>query len=266
MSMANNHGADYGSQGCATPCGQVVEPIPIVGIGADEDDAFAPATLTAKGLRVAVFGASQVFEMTLANWSADAGSPGIASASPVTRLRSAVQRAARTHDLVVVFMHWGLDYQQCRLALGVHRAPSRPPAPTSWWAVTRTASTEPAGWGGRASPTAWATSCGGAAASRTRAPGSCASPSTSRRPAAAPASAALRRGSLDPDAHRGGRHTEDPREADTVRLQRLWDQAGLHGAVGRTLTPGTVTAQTSVTSALRRERRDPRECTGVSRR
>jgi poly-gamma-glutamate synthesis protein (capsule biosynthesis protein) len=51
--------------------------------------------------------------MTLANWSADADSPGIASASPVDRLRAAVARAARTHDLVVVFLHWGLDYQAC---------------------------------------------------------------------------------------------------------------------------------------------------------
>ena len=42
-------------------------PIPIVGIGADEAEAFAPAILEAKGLRVAVFGASQVFEMTLAS-------------------------------------------------------------------------------------------------------------------------------------------------------------------------------------------------------
>ena len=121
--MANNHGADYGSQGLRdTLAARSSSPIPIVGIGADEDDAFAPATLTAKGLRVAVFGASQVFEMTLANWSADADSPGIASASPVTRLRSAVQRAARTHDLVVVFMHWGLDYQQCPDSLSASTA------------------------------------------------------------------------------------------------------------------------------------------------
>jgi poly-gamma-glutamate synthesis protein (capsule biosynthesis protein) len=113
-SMANNHGADFGAVGLRdTLEAKQDSPIPVVGIGADEDEAFAPATLTAKGVRVAVFGASQVYEMTLASWSADQDSPGIASASPLGRLRTAVTKASQTHDLVVVFMHWGLDYQQC---------------------------------------------------------------------------------------------------------------------------------------------------------
>ena len=112
--MANNHGADYGAVGLRdTLAAKRTSPIPIVGIGADQTEAFAPATLEAKGLRVAVFGASQVYEMTLANWSADEDSPGIASAAPTGRLRRAVEKAAQSHDLVVVFMHWGLDYQTC---------------------------------------------------------------------------------------------------------------------------------------------------------
>jgi poly-gamma-glutamate synthesis protein (capsule biosynthesis protein) len=114
VSMANNHGADFGAVGLRdTLAAKRSSPIPVVGIGADEDEAFAPATLEAKGVRVAVFGASQVYEMTLASWSADQDSAGIASAAPLNRLRAAVTRASRTHDLVVVFMHWGLDYQQC---------------------------------------------------------------------------------------------------------------------------------------------------------
>ncbi len=114
VSMANNHGADYGAVGLRdTLTAKRTSPIPIVGIGADQTEAFAPATLEAKGLRVAVFGASQVYEMTLANWSADEDSPGIASAAPTGRLRRAVEKAAQSHDLVVVFMHWGLDYQTC---------------------------------------------------------------------------------------------------------------------------------------------------------
>ncbi|HEY7720415.1 MAG TPA: CapA family protein [Pedococcus sp.] len=123
VSMANNHGADFGAQGLRdTLAARRASPLPVVGIGADEDEAFAPATLEAKGLRVAVLGASQVFEMTLANWSADADSPGIASASPLGRLRTAVQRAASTHDLVVVYLHWGLDYQACPDSLSTQTA------------------------------------------------------------------------------------------------------------------------------------------------
>jgi poly-gamma-glutamate synthesis protein (capsule biosynthesis protein) len=123
VSMANNHGADFGAVGLRdTLAARRASPIPVVGIGADQGEAFAPATLEAKGVRVAVFGASQVYEMTLANWSADADSPGIASAAPVGRLRTAVAKASRTHDLVVVFMHWGLDYQQCPDSLSASTA------------------------------------------------------------------------------------------------------------------------------------------------
>jgi poly-gamma-glutamate capsule biosynthesis protein CapA/YwtB (metallophosphatase superfamily) len=114
LAMANNHGVDYGPVGLRdTLAAKHASPIPIVGIGANEDEAFASATLTAKGVRVAVLSASQVYEMTLLNWSADANSPGIASAAPVARLVNAVKKARRTHDVVVVFLHWGLDYQTC---------------------------------------------------------------------------------------------------------------------------------------------------------
>jgi poly-gamma-glutamate synthesis protein (capsule biosynthesis protein) len=123
VSMANNHGADYGAVGLRdTLAARASSPISVVGIGADEDEAFAPATLEAKGLEVAVFGASQVYEMTLASWSADEDSPGIASAAPLGRLRRAVEQASRTHDLVVVFMHWGLDYQRCQDGLSTSTA------------------------------------------------------------------------------------------------------------------------------------------------
>jgi poly-gamma-glutamate synthesis protein (capsule biosynthesis protein) len=114
VSMANNHGVDYGPVGLAdTLAAKKESPVPIVGIGKDEREAFAPAVLEAKGLKVAVFGASQVYEMTLLRYSAGPGKAGIASSAPVTRLRNAVARAAAKYDLVVVYLHWGLDYQKC---------------------------------------------------------------------------------------------------------------------------------------------------------
>ena len=114
VSMANNHGVDFGPVGLRdTLAAKRASPIPIVGIGANEAEAFASATLRAKGVRIAVLSASQVQEMTLANWSAGPHSPGIASSSPATRLVNAVKKARRTHDVVIVFLHWGLDYQQC---------------------------------------------------------------------------------------------------------------------------------------------------------
>jgi hypothetical protein len=123
VSMANNHGVDYGPVGLQdTLAAKKASPVPIVGIGKDEAEAFAPAILSAKGLKVAVFGASEVFEMTLARYSAGPGKGGIASASPITRLRSAVSRAAARYDVVVVFLHWGLDYQKCPDRLSVQTA------------------------------------------------------------------------------------------------------------------------------------------------
>jgi poly-gamma-glutamate synthesis protein (capsule biosynthesis protein) len=114
VSMANNHGVDYGPVGLQdTLAAKKSSPIPVVGIGADEAEAYAPAVLSAKGLKVAVFGASEVFEMTLARYSAGPGKGGIASAAPLTRLRQAVAAAHRKYDVVVVFLHWGLDYQKC---------------------------------------------------------------------------------------------------------------------------------------------------------
>jgi hypothetical protein len=123
VSMANNHGVDYGPVGLKdTLAAKKTSPVPIVGIGKDEDEAFAPAILQAKGLKVAVFGASEVFEMTLARYSAGPDKGGIASASPVSRLRSAVSAAAAKYDVVVVFLHWGLDYQTCPDRLSVQTA------------------------------------------------------------------------------------------------------------------------------------------------
>jgi hypothetical protein len=114
VSMANNHGVDYGPVGLQdTLAAKRTSPIPVVGIGADRAEALAPAVLHAKGLDVAVFGASQVYEMTLLRFSAGQGRAGIASSSPVAPLAAAVSRAAKKYDVVVVFLHWGQDYQQC---------------------------------------------------------------------------------------------------------------------------------------------------------
>ncbi|WP_460933157.1 CapA family protein [Phycicoccus ginsengisoli] len=123
VSMANNHGVDYGPVGLQdTLAAKRTSPVPVVGIGRDEDEAFAPAVVEAKGLRVAVFGVSQVYEMTLARYSAGPEKAGIASSMPTTRIRSAVERAARRYDLVVVFLHWGTDYQQCPDRLSIDTA------------------------------------------------------------------------------------------------------------------------------------------------
>lgn len=117
LTMANNHAFDFGDEGAAdTLAAKENSPIPIVGIGRNEAEAYAPATLEAKGVKVAVLGASEVMEETLRYRSASADSAGIAAAAPqerLDRLVAEVRRAKENHDIVVVMMHWGLEAMHC---------------------------------------------------------------------------------------------------------------------------------------------------------
>ncbi|NNM45089.1 CapA family protein [Knoellia koreensis] len=151
VSMANNHGVDYGPVGLQdTLAAKKTSPIPIVGIGADEDEAFAPAVLEAKGLEVAVFGADQVWEMTLARYAAGPGKGGVASSTPSTRIAAAVRAAAAKYDLVVVFLHWGTDYQKCPDALSTQTAQALEAAGADIIVGGHSHRVNGAGWLGRA--------------------------------------------------------------------------------------------------------------------
>lgn len=117
VTMANNHAFDYGDEGAEdTFDAKEASPIPVVGIGRDEDEAYAPATLEANGVKVAVIGASQVYEETLANRSAGPDKAGIAASAPderMDRLVEEVKKAEKSHDVVVAMMHWGIEGQHC---------------------------------------------------------------------------------------------------------------------------------------------------------
>jgi poly-gamma-glutamate synthesis protein (capsule biosynthesis protein) len=110
---ANNHAVDYGQQGLTDTLAAIAHsPIPVIGIGDDAAQAYAPYTTTVNGVKVAIIAASQVHDWTLATWSAGATSPGIANADS-DRLLAAVANAKRTADVVVVYLHWGIEYQDC---------------------------------------------------------------------------------------------------------------------------------------------------------
>jgi Bacterial capsule synthesis protein PGA_cap len=113
VTMANNHAADYGSAGLAQTLAAIRETgFPVVGLGADARAAFAPYYAQVNGVRLAILAASQVQEETLAHFSATDSEPGIANAYS-DRLIASV-RAARKHaDAVIVYLHWGTEYQSC---------------------------------------------------------------------------------------------------------------------------------------------------------
>jgi poly-gamma-glutamate synthesis protein (capsule biosynthesis protein) len=112
--MANNHGADYGTAGLQQTLQAITRSrFPVVGIGRDAAAAFAAYTTTLHGVRVAVFGADQVQdETTLRLYSAGPGTPGVANAYS-GRLIRAVRAAARAGYTVIVYVHWGVEYTSC---------------------------------------------------------------------------------------------------------------------------------------------------------
>ena len=114
-SMANNHGLDYGVTGLRDSLAAAKRyRFPIVGIGLDAAQAYRPFRRTINGQRVAVIGATQVLDDELISaWTAGPGKPGLASAKEVPRLLQEVRAARKTSDTVVVFLHWGIELEQC---------------------------------------------------------------------------------------------------------------------------------------------------------
>jgi poly-gamma-glutamate synthesis protein (capsule biosynthesis protein) len=111
--MANNHAADYGSAGLAQTLAAVkASGFPVIGIGANAGAAFAPYYTEINGVRLAILAASQVQEETLAHFSATDSEPGIANAYS-DRLIASVRAAKARADAVIVYLHWGTEYQNC---------------------------------------------------------------------------------------------------------------------------------------------------------
>jgi len=118
VTMANNHGMDYGEVGLRDSLAATRSSgFPIVGIGNDAAEAYAPYRTTIKGQRIAVFGATQVLDDNLITaWTATDDKAGLASAKEVERLTGAVAAARGDSDTILVFLHWGVETQTCPTA------------------------------------------------------------------------------------------------------------------------------------------------------
>lgn len=117
VTMANNHGIDYGPEGLAdTLAAKAATPLGVVGIGANATEAYTPWKTEVRGQRIAVIGASDVIDDTLiAAWTATDTQGGIASAKGADqqRLIDAVRLARADADTLVVDLHWGAEGTDC---------------------------------------------------------------------------------------------------------------------------------------------------------
>jgi poly-gamma-glutamate synthesis protein (capsule biosynthesis protein) len=115
--MANNHGIDYGSVGLADSlAAKATAGIPVLGIGANASEAYAPWRTTVRGQRIAVLAATDVLDDWLITaWTATDAQGGLASAKGAdqARLEAAVRAARRGADTVVVYLHWGAEGTTC---------------------------------------------------------------------------------------------------------------------------------------------------------
>lgn len=116
VSMANNHGRDFGADGLQeTLAIKAAQPDNfLIGIGQNETEAFSPFTTTVRGQRIAIIAATQVLDDELVTaWTATTTNPGLASAKRVDTLVAAVQQARGSADTVVVYLHWGIERNEC---------------------------------------------------------------------------------------------------------------------------------------------------------
>jgi len=113
VSIANNHALDYGRVGLLDTLDSArAARFPVFGAGRDATEAYAPWLTTAAGTRVAVIGLSQVHNLS-EQCKATPTRPGIAMAFDRAQVVGAVAAARRQADLVIVFMHWGVEGSPC---------------------------------------------------------------------------------------------------------------------------------------------------------
>jgi Bacterial capsule synthesis protein PGA_cap len=114
-SVANNHGIDYGAEGLRdTLTAEQSTGFDLIGVGQNAGEAYAPHRMEVNGQRVAIIGATQVIDgQFVDSWTATDAQAGLASAKTVEPLLAAVAAARADSDTLVVFLHWGVEQQDC---------------------------------------------------------------------------------------------------------------------------------------------------------
>lgn len=122
-SMANNHALDFGrarlpsTLRAARAAATAEPPLSVVGVGRDRGEAFRPALSDVDGTLVATIAATVADRDPAADrtgqWAATSDLAGTADALDPAYLLAAVRQADRTADVVVAYLHWGVQGQSC---------------------------------------------------------------------------------------------------------------------------------------------------------
>jgi poly-gamma-glutamate synthesis protein (capsule biosynthesis protein) len=115
VSVANNHGMDFGTIGLAdTLAASQQYGLPVIGAGVDQTTAFKGIQRTIRGVRVAVISATDVLDSNLQSaWTAGPDKPGLASAKDGDVFAQRIRQVSAGADVVVAFVHWGVEKQVC---------------------------------------------------------------------------------------------------------------------------------------------------------
>lgn len=116
VSLANNHGLDYGRVGLGdTLASAEAAGMPLVGAGTNAAEAYAPWFTTVNGVRLAVFGFTQVGPAN-SGGAATPSRSGLAYVVSDAQIAAAAQSIRAAHkraDVVIIFMHWGVEREPC---------------------------------------------------------------------------------------------------------------------------------------------------------
>ena len=119
-SMANNHALDFGRDRLPSTLRAASDAGPdlaVVGIGRTARQAFRPALVDVRGTVVATLAASVADQDPTADptgrWAATDERAGVATALDPTRLLATVRRTDRRADVVVAYLHWGVQGRRC---------------------------------------------------------------------------------------------------------------------------------------------------------
>lgn len=108
ISVANNHAGDYGKEAFAEQLDRLEQAkIHYFGGGRNLKEAHTPLVVERNGIRIALLGYN---EIELRSYEAGPETPGVAW-SDDQQVVAGISAARALADFVVVYPHWGLDYQ-----------------------------------------------------------------------------------------------------------------------------------------------------------